>query len=320
MTQAMGKEGVLLAGLAACAMSVIAFLEGAHSPLGGDAGVCFPSPNLWNLDPTLSWCLNLALLLASSFGLYLFNRAYSIVTGSSTLLPGIFPVMTASVPWVVGTLTSSMVLAPAVLIMLAILFSCYRERNATQEVFVIATVLSIGSMFQYSFFFMTMPLFIIMAMFKCLRVRETIAVILGLIAPYWIVIGFGIVPIDAFTVPELTNLFDGSAPKGVMFIGVINLAVTALLSLVLGLNNGIKLYAGNTQRRLYNMAINVLQLTCAACMIFDFNNITTYIATFYLTASFQFANMFALSRIRKPWIWSLMICAIYVAFYIITIA
>lgn len=315
MKQAMGKGGVALVMVLAVAMSVLAFLTEVPAPPVGDAGICLPSPSQWNLPPLISWLLNLALLLGTTAGIYLFNKQFSVVPGPSAILAPIFLLMTVSIPWIGGTLTGSAIITPVALSMLSIFCSAYGSRNASQEVFLVATLLSFGSMIQYAFVFMIVPAIVIAALFKCLRIREILAMLLGLMAPYWIVLGLGLVSPDSLRLPALSYIFDSVASKESLFICMLNLGFSAVIAMILALYNGIKLYAGNTRRRLFNLAICFTGLFALAGMIVDFNNFSAYVVTFYLTAAFQLADMFALWNIRRQWIWALIICCVYVGFF-----
>ncbi len=319
MQQAMGKGGVTLVTVIAVAMSAIAYSIGTTLPAAGLNGICLPSPDQWGLGATESWLINLALLLGCTATLYFLNKVYSVVPGSSTILPPIFLLMSASIPWVGGMLTSSLILAPVAIIALAILFSAFGSKNATQELFIVATFLSFGSMIQYAFVFMLVPVVLIAGLLKELRVKEILAMLLGIISPYWIVLGLGLISPEQLSIPSLTNLFAGGIPRETLFAGCLNLASTAVITLIMALYNGIKLYAGNTRRRLFNFAICIMGLFALCGMVVDFNNFTAYIVTFYMAAAFQYADLFALWNIRRAWVWSLILCSVYVAFFTVTI-
>ena len=153
-------------------------------------------------------------------------------------------------------------------------------------------------MVQYAFIFMIPAYIAIAASLNCLRFMETIAFILGLVAPYWVGVGLGIIPLSDFSRPDISGLFSGIEAKRSMLAGLTACAATALGTLVGGLYNSVKLYAGNSQRRLYNICFNILGVLCAVCMVIDFDNMPAYIGTLYLVAAVQFADIFALHNIR----------------------
>lgn len=317
--KALGTEGFLMAFVLAAALSALNYFTGNPQHLEGNMGICLPSPNLWQLPQLWSWILNLALILGIGVTLHFLNKSYSVVQTTDTILPSAFMVMTASNPWISGLLCSSTIMVMVNVIALIIMFDCYRVRNATQQIFVVATVLSIGTMFQYAFIFLIPAYVIIAFMMKCFRFKEFVAMLMGLVAPYWIAVGMGIVPLDSFTMPTLSNLFAGFATTHDLILGLSQVGATVLLAVILALNNAVKLYAGNSQRRLYNNAIIVLGVFCIVSVCFDFNNLMVYIATLYLFASVQLANMYALWNVRKGSTWALFMAMIYVAFFILMV-
>ncbi len=178
-----------------------------------------------------------------------------------------------------------------------------------------ATIISLGSMIQYAFLFILLPMVLIGILFKCIHFRETIALVMGLIAPYWVTVGMGIIPPENFTMPRLINIFDVMMSTGALYFSLVNIAVSALACFIIGLYNSMKLYAGNPRRRLFNIAFNVIGLTTAVCMVCDYYNFTAYIVTFFICCALQIANMFALWNLRKPRIIGWIICLIYTSLY-----
>lgn len=313
----MGREGMWLAVLAAGAMYAAAYFLDSPVPLLGDLGTCLPSPNKWPIPPIVAWAIDTALMAIATFVLYFFNKEYQLVPGSDTVLPGFFLLMAASNPWISGLLTSSTIFALANITCMAVLFGCYRKRTAAQEMFLIATIISLGSMIQYAFFFL-IPVYLIGAMMlRCLGFKGFVAFLMGMAAPYWVGVGMGVIDISWFHYPTFTNLFDGFDTNTDLFIGLITIASTVLVSTILALNNMVKQYAGNTQRRLYNSTMQLLGFVCSVCMVLDFNNIVAYTATVYLVAAFQLANLFALWNIRYGRRWLLLIAILYLISFIL---
>lgn len=295
----LGAEGFVGAVVLAIALSVIYYFSGGEQPISSDLGLCLPSPNLWKISRTASWILNLVLILVCGLSLHFLNKRYSLIQSADMVLPSMFIIMTASNPWAEGALGSSSLMALANILCLTTIFGCYKIRNATQQVFVVATMLSLGSMFQYAFIFLIPGYILIALMIKCFRLREITAFMMGLIAPYWIAIGMGIVPPESFHLPTFTYIVDEFTSAHDILIGGISIGITALVAILLGLNNSVKLYAGNTKRRLYNNAIAVIGLICVIGMAVDFKNLPTYLASFYMTAAVQIANTFALWNIKR---------------------
>lgn len=295
-----GNGGLFLAMLFAVAVSVAGFFVGHPDVLKGELGICFPSPNTWILPPVFSRILNILLILIIGIGLNLFNKAYNFINTTDPILPTAFILLCALNPWIDALLSSSVIMAGANLLCLIILFGCYESRNATREIFVVGTIIALGSMFQYAFVGLIIAYLLIFMTLRIFSFKSFIAFIMGLISPYWIGVGFGLIPIEAFSLPTFTNMFEDFAPRQALLAGVLNFGVTCLLTIIILFYNSVMLYAGNTRRRRFNTSIIILGLTCMVCVACDSQNMPVYMATIYMAFSVVLANLFALHRIRHP--------------------
>lgn len=291
-----------LVTVAAAAMCALSFFLGHHRNLTGDLGICMPSPNQWHIDPLLSWILNTCILAIIALGTHLLNRHYNYIRSTQPVMPAMFLLMTCSVPWLTEALNASTLVCVLNLMSLSVLFSCYRRRNATQEMFVIGTFFSLGSMCQYAFI-PYIPVYAVSGIImKAFRFKEFLAMGMGIIAPYWVGMGLGLITPGDFTLPEFSNLFDGYADHTDLFMLLVSVGLAAFSGLLLGLNNAIKLYAGNSRINALNLAVSLTGLVSIICIILDFRNMTAYVATMFMTVAAQFANLCALWTIKREWL------------------
>ena len=312
----LGTGGLLVAVVLTCILSAIEFFVGHPRELEGMLGICIPSPNLWVLPQYLSWILNLLLIIVLGLSLHLFNKTYNFISSGDTILPAVFIFLCGANPWIDGLLTSSVILMLANLLCLNVLFSCYKSQKGMVNLFTVGVILSFGSMFDFAFVFMSIAYLLIAASLKCLNFKSFIAYLMGLVTPYWIGIGLGLIPVYKLSYPSITNLFEDFATKESLFIGLLNAAVTMLILLILVLSNAVKLYAGNTRRRLMNNAIVILGLAVSICMVCDADNVTTYFATLYFVLATQLANFFVLHNVRHPGLIIFLMVALYLTAYI----
>ncbi len=311
-----GKSGMVLAALVAAAMCVVAFLFGPDSRLSGEQGICLPSPNLWGIPAIWSWLINVAMMMAITTGTFLLNRHYNFIRSTQPVLPAMFVVMVASNPLITTYLSSSILICAMNLVALSVLFGCYKTRNATQQMFLIGTLFSIGSMCQYAFIPYIIPYVIGAIIMKAFRIKEFLALGMGIIAPYWVGVGLGLVPPDTFRMPEISNLFNGFAPSSDLFILMLSVGIAAFFGLLLGLNNSIKLYAGNSRVNALNMTVSLVGVTSIICIVVDFSNMVSYIATLYLTFAVQVANLCALWNFKSEWLIVFVPAVVYTGFFI----
>lgn len=321
MTQikGIGKTGMVLAAIAAGTMCVLSYLFGPESRLSGELGICLRSPNLWELPPLWSWAINTAGIALITIGAFLLNRHFNFIRSTQPVLPALFLVLTASNPWITGYLSTSTLVCAVNLMSLSVLFGCFKKRNATQEMFLIGTMISVGSMVQYAFIPYIIPYIIGAIVMKAFRLKEFLAMTMGILAPYWVGLGLGIIHPDWFRMPEITNLFRGFAAAPDLFILMASVGIASFFGVLLGLNNSIKLYAGNSRINALNMAVSLVGATSILCVIIDFSNMMAYIATLYFTVGVQVANLCALWHIRREWIVTAVPAVIYIGFFITVI-
>lgn len=313
--QALSGQWAFLWILIAIAMWGTTLLTGTQSLISADTGLCLPSPDQWIISTQWSIAANLGVLALTVIVLYIADKEYTLVQGSNTFLPAILALMASSCRWIAAPLSSSTLIALANVIALTILFGCYRKQNCTQALFLIATILAIGSMVQYAFLFL-IPVYLIGAIiFKCLDFKGIIAFIMGLAAPYWIAIGLGLIPLAAFKLPRI-SIPEGNALTHLQFLtGIVPVGVTVLAALLLGLHNMVGFFSGNTRRRLNNTVISLLGIVCAICAVIDLNNMQAYLTTLYLVGALQIANWFVMSRPYRPGIWAMVITLFYAIAY-----
>lgn len=312
----MGKGGMLLCALAMIAMCTVSFLLRPDRRISGELGICLPSPNLWNINPVSSWIINTVLLGGCAAAGFFLNRRYNFIRSTHPVLTSLFLVLSASNPWITGYLSSSTLLCVVNLLCISIMFRSFRSGNATQELFVIGTFISVGSMFQYAFLPMLIAYVGAAIVMKVFRIKEFLAMSMGLLAPYWVGVGLGLIPLGNFSMPQLTNLFDDYAHASELLVLLLSVGLAIFAGVVLGLNNSIKLYAGNSRVNAMNLTINFVGLVCSICVIVDFSNMMAYLATLYFTVAVQVANLCALWNVRREPLVVAVPVIIYIGFFI----
>lgn len=299
------------------AMSATEFFIGCPSPKVGELGLCVPSPNLWGIEPLTSWGLNLLAIIGIGVAMLLLNKKYGVVRSTDTVSAAAFLILCGSNTWVDGLLTSSVLICGANLLCLAWMFDTFRSREGMKNMFLVASTLSIGSMMQYGLVFF-IPAYLLIATFmKSLNLRAGIAFLLGLIAPYWVGLGLGLISLESFRMPELLNLFENIESRQSLLMGLLNCGVTALLGIILMLYNAVKLYVGNIRRRVMNTSLLLLGGVSVLCMLIDINNIHSYIVTLYMVVGFQIANLFDVHVVKHAGFWTILFTLLYILSFLL---
>lgn len=277
-----GKGGLALALLVWAVMAAWAFIMRRPLLNTADTGICFPSPATWSLLPGWSFAINCGAVVLAALGLVILNRRYNFIPSTTLLFASVFLIAAGACPWVMIRFSASTLLLGANFLGLCILLANYGRRQATTGMFILATLFSWGSMCQYAFLFY-LPVYMLSALLiKILRWKELLAMLMGIAAPYVIVLGFGLVSPQQMQVPQLSNIWqqvaDGSI--GVELLAVAGTTVT--LSVLLLLRNLPSLYSANTATRSMGYAFTLPMVVTAALMVIDYGNVLAY----YLTMAF----------------------------------
>lgn len=314
-----GKRELSLAIGLSLLMCVAAYILQPERALTGNLGICLPSPNLWNINPVSSWLINTVLIGGIAAGGFFLNRSFNFIRSTEPVLPAMFLIFVGACPWITYNLSASTIICGVNLLALSVMFGIYKSPNATQELFTVATLLSVGSMFQYAFIPFIIPYVIGAIVMKAFRIKECLAFLMGLVAPYWVGIGLGLLPPEQFTMPEFTNLFSDFTQTSEIYVLTAEAAIGVVIGAVLALNNSMKLYAGNSMVNAMNMCITLIGGMCVICMCIDFSNLMAYIATFFFTVAVQLANLCALWQIKREWLVLLIPALIYIALFLTAI-
>lgn len=271
-----------------------------------------PSPGIWPMQDWVSRLVNGLSIVGLSLWLWFLNKKYNFVKSSDYTLPCIFLITTAANPASGGELSASTLMLILWMGVLSVLFGCFRRKNSTQETFVVATFFSLGTMINTSFLLMIPMVYIAGTILKSIGFRETVAFGMGLIAPYWIGFGLGLMNPSALSLPRIENFFTGmqfSPGEMIMMAGAAALFLGALLG---ALGSIVKLYAGNPRSRAMNHTFIILSLYCVGCMIGDTSDFQAYLATLNASIAVMLANTLTLNNVPRTslWIWILALLCI----------
>ncbi|MDE5849368.1 MAG: hypothetical protein K2H38_04445 [Muribaculaceae bacterium] len=269
-----------------------------------------------DMIPHLLGCGINTLLIAFAIILaFVFNKKHSFVRSTEALLPTTMAVILASNPINTSYLGAPVVMLIVNLVCLDIMMKSYASENATTSMFAVATYLSVGSMVQYAFVPLMVVYPIMALMAKTLRIKECVAYVMGLVAPYWVALGFGLLSLSDFRMPQFLTVFP-DAEGSYMPLVMTSLCTLALVGLLMILNNAMLIYAGNMRVRTFNNMINLLGSACGLFMLIDFDNFGAYASSLCFAVSVQISNFFAMRRIPQSPVWFWGLLSLFMALFI----
>ena len=243
---------------------------------------------------------------------FAFIREFTVIYASALLLSSL------TNPDILMSAPADMSMSIIVLACSFILFSGYQEFASRSYVFLISLILSFASIFQYSVLFFIVPFFIGFGQMQLFSFKNVLAMILGLATPYWIGIGFNLIPLESISFPALNISFEHYG--NVLNLNTaINLALTIIIGTTFGLINIIKIMNYRLQLRSYNGFFNVLAIFTMIFAIIDIDNVQGYLTILNVCMSYQIAHFFTIQHFAKRYILFLAFAAIFIALAVINI-
>ena len=263
-----------------------------------DMGICVSSPNLWHIPRFGGWLLNSILIFLSVAIMASANKKYNFIPEAEPVMSMSLALLLACNSLTTATLSASTLMLFANVLCLFIILSTYEEMNATREFFIIGTLPAIGAMFQCAFVMM-IPVYIGGGLLmKSFRLRELIAFIFGLVTPYWIALGLGMVSPDAFRMPEILTVFHSVKVGERLTFTLVTACTMGGIGLICALYNAVRLFNRNSRLRCMHSTFNLMGAMALLGLIFDFNNFPAYFGTIALWFAIEVAALFNLYNIR----------------------
>ncbi len=302
-------------GVVAIICATFYYGMGYSVPLDSDNGFCFPSANEWLRPGTLDFLVAVSGNIAIAVLMLLMNKLFNVLRSITGLYISLFAVMQLGIPDLATQFYTGTVLGAALAVALLLLFSCYRNLDGTRRVFLVFFGFSALASTQYCYA-VYLPVFLVgLAQMRVFNGRSLVAALLGLITPWWLLIGFGIVDLWDIEMPRFESVFGLMDTRGrIMLLSCVGF--TALLTVTSIVLNVFKTIAYNAKSRAYNGALNLAAIVTLLAMSLDYRNMVCYIPTLNFLSALQVSHFFSIHRASKSGVAILSILAVYIGFFI----
>lgn len=305
---------VAVAGILMLAAARIAFQRGEITYFLADRGIFFDSANLWISDHWVTMAVNTGLILATALCWLFMIQIFNPFRALTSLPASFFLIMMLSVPDITDQFYTGTLLAVVIPGCLALLWTSFANTTRLRHIFLLFVILSGLTMTQYCFAFY-IPVFIIgCVQMKIFSLKTVIAIVIGLVTPWWIALGFGLIDTTEFHMPEMSGLFAAMDTERIVNIVLVTVTTAALL-IVAWFANVMNVLNLNANLRAFNGSISIISVFTLIAIIADFNNAAIYLPTLMLLASYQLAFMFGKMSDNRRVFAVLSIMLLYVAFF-----
>lgn len=294
--------------------ALVAYNSAQFDIIDEDRGFIFSSSNLWISNSTTSMLVNVAATLLTAGMMVWINRVFNLLRTTSLLDASLFLTMSLSTP----ALLTQLVGTPLSVILLCcfvLMFPTYGNPHETRNIFAVFFILSAMTTTQYCYAFY-IPVFMIACLqMRVISGRAIVAGLLGLITPWWIALGSGLVQPSQIHLPEFESIF-GEFTFNTQLPLFASAGVSALLLVVGWVLNFPQMIAYNARLRGINGTISVLSLVTLIAVCADFTNISAYLSTLFFCAAFQLGKFFTCHKNAKSYIAIAIIFLVYLMIYI----
>ena len=309
-----GQPFMFLCALALIVATVVALSMGVQPPSGDSTGLFFSIKGKLIEHGPLSAFINLVCLFTTGGIMLALNKVFSYVRSVTHLFVSAFFLLQLANPAGLVSFNAGTLLCLLTTIAMLPLFASYQDRHAQRSIFLIFAILAAGSMFHYGFLFL-IPAFILgflnMGVFN---LKGVLAMLFGLVTPFWIVLGLGIAAPGNFTVPNIDGIWNltGQPWTNLMLVLAV---ITVVLGIVLAVRNLLTIMNYRMQTRVYNAFFIFTLVMAVIALCIDYCDVQVYLPLLNLMTAVQIAHAHTLRTAPFRYVFILLLIAGCFAFY-----
>ena len=297
-----GRGFLTLSVIALVVATIVALSAGVQPPSVEGHGVFFSCQRSLIGNAPLSAVANVLCLLITGGILLAINKVFTFVRSVTRLFVSSFFWLQLANPSGLVALHVGTLLCLMTAMLLLPLFASFQDRHSQRSIFLVFALVATGSMFHYGFVVL-LPAFLLGFLnMGVMNLKGLLAMLFGLVTPFWIVLGLGIArPTDAMAPQWL--LLDMPALTPLLWLA----AAMAVLGIVLAAMNLPTIMNYRLQPRVYNAFFVIVLVLMVITMCFDHRDLAVYLPLLGLMVAVQVAQVHTLRTYRYRYIFLLLL-------------
>jgi len=300
---------MVLCALMLTAATVLAVFTGSVSPSVSSTGMFFSLGHTLTHPGPVPAAINLVCLLATGLIMLALNKVFNFVRSVTHLFVSTFLLLQVANPASLTSFNAGTLVALVAAITMWPLFGSYQDRHAQRSIFLIFALIAAGSMFHYGFLVL-LPAYVLGFMnMRALNFKGVLAMLFGLVTPFWIILGLGIVSPADFKPPMIHGIWQlvGGPHAG---LTIVLAAIVAVMGIVLAVMNLLTIMNFRMQTRVYNAFMVFALVTTVIAMSIDYRDISFFLPLLGLMVAVQVANTHTLrTTVHYRYIFMLLLIA-----------
>ncbi len=306
-----GRGFMLFCALMLVAVTVVALAIGVEPTNIQGEGIFFTLQGAFIETGPVSAAINVLCLLATGGILLALNKVFTFVRSMTHLFVSAFFLLQLAHPSGLVSLNAGTLLGLMGAVTLMPLFASFQDSHAQRSIFLIFALVATGVMFHYGFL-MLIPVYLLgFANMRVLDFKGMLAMLIGLVTPFWIVMGLGITsPSDAH-LPQWALM---ERPQLTIQFGMA--LATSAIGIALMVMNLLTVVNYRMQPRVYNISLMIMLVMVIITLCLDYHDLAVFLPLLNLMVAVQMAQAYTLGasfRFRNLFVLLLMVVCLAVA-------
>ena len=285
-----GRGFMTLCSLLLVAMTVAALVMQVEPPHIQGEGIFFSLQGAVIESGPTSAGINVLCLLATGGILLALNKVFTFVRSMTHLFVSAFFLLQLANPSGLVCLNVGTLLSLVGAVTLFPLFASFQDKHAQRSIFLIFALVATGVMFHYGFLALVPVYMLGFANMRVLDFKGVLAMLIGLVTPFWIVMGLGIVsPADAHLPQQALMERTLMTPQFYMTLA------TCVLGVVLMVMNLFTVMNYRMQPRVYNIFLMIMLVVVIIAVCLDYHYLAVFLPLLNLMVAVQVAQAHSLA-------------------------
>lgn len=284
-----GRSFMVLCVILLVAVTVAATALGVEPLANQGQGIFFSLKAPLIGDTTLSAVVNVLCILLTGGLLLAVNKVFTFVRSMTHLCVSAFFLLQTANPSGLVSFNAGTLMCLVTALTLLPLFATYQDRHSQRSILLIFALVAAGCMFHYGFLVL-LPAFLLGFLnMGVLNLKGVLAMFFGLVTPFWIVLGLGIIhPTDAVAPQFMAQQWSAMTPL------IVLAAATAVLGIVLAAMNLHTIMNYRMQTRVYNAFFIITMVLAIIALCLDYQDLNVYLPLLNLMVAVQIAQVHSL--------------------------
>jgi len=307
-----GRPFLLLCSLAMVAVSVMAVAVGVQPHQVEETGLLFKVGDGFFSSRLMSAAANVLALLMAGFFVLGVNKVFTFVRSMTHLVASAFFLLMIANPAALVSFNAGTLLCLVTAMSLMTLFASYQDSHSQRSIFLIFALLATGAMFRFAFVLLVPCALLGFINMRVMGSRGVLAMLIGLVTPFWIVFGLGIASPADIVLPHFDGLWTMEHVHQSLPLYVLS-AACGLLGIVLALMNLFTVLNYRQQPRVYNIFLMLLLVMVVIIMCLDGLEMAVFLPLLSLMVAVQIAQIHSLRKHSLRFVFLLLLIAACVA-------